>query len=98
MALIHITFEVYSALVLNRASIVLAQQQLLLEMEHDLTPVLKRIFKTLMLIYFCYLPNPFKKATKMRSFSTASAARDIGRSFLHQLSSHLESQLNCYFF
>jgi hypothetical protein len=55
----------------NRASIVLAQQQLLLEMEHAMTPVLKKIFKPLMPIYFCYLPNPFKK-----SFSTESVFSD----------------------
>jgi hypothetical protein len=29
-----------------------------------------------MLIYYCYLPNPFKKATKMRSFSTESVFSD----------------------
>jgi hypothetical protein len=62
--------------VVNRASIVLAQQQLLLKMEHALTPVLKKIFKPLMLIYLCYLPNPFKKATKMRSFLTESLISD----------------------
>jgi hypothetical protein len=47
---------------------VLAQQQLLLDMEHALTHVLKKIFKPLMLIYFCYLPNPFKKSPKNEEF------------------------------
>jgi hypothetical protein len=52
----------FSPFVVNRASIVLAQQQLLLEMKHALTPVFRKIFKPLMLIYFCYLPNPLKKS------------------------------------
>jgi hypothetical protein len=50
----------FSPFVVNRASIVLAQQQLLLEMKPALTPVFKKIFKALMLKYFYYLPNPLK--------------------------------------
>jgi hypothetical protein len=57
----------------NRASIVLAQQQLLLKMEHTLTPVLKKIFK---LIFSVIYQIPLKKATKMRSFSTESVLSD----------------------
>jgi hypothetical protein len=40
----------FSPFVVNRASKMLAQQQLLLDMEHALTPVLNKIFKPLMLI------------------------------------------------
>jgi hypothetical protein len=50
----------------------------LLEMEHTLTPVLKKILKPLMLIYFCHLPNPFKKATKIGRQSNQWSMAKIG--------------------
>jgi hypothetical protein len=58
----------FSPFVVNRASIVLAQQQLLLKMEHALTPVLEKIFKPLMLKYFGDLPNSIKKCHKNEEF------------------------------
>jgi hypothetical protein len=51
-------------------------------MEHALTPVLKKIFKPRMLIYFCYLPNPFLKS--VFSDNSAAAAQDTRTQFFYK--------------